>query len=109
MIAEKVASGLPAAIVIAIGLAFAAAPAPAVVAAGDCASLTDIRMANVSVVSAALVTEGAFTPPTPRGASALRVPAFCRVVVVATPTADSHINIEIWIPDAGGWNGRFQG
>ena len=33
---------------------------------------------------------------------------FCRVVGVATPTADSHIGFEIWLPPASSWNGKYQ-
>ncbi|MEO7274380.1 MAG: tannase/feruloyl esterase family alpha/beta hydrolase [Vicinamibacterales bacterium] len=33
--------------------------------------------------------------------------AFCRVAVTLTPTADSDIKIEVWMP-ATGWNGKFQ-
>jgi len=36
------------------------------------------------------------------------MPAFCRIEAVATPTRDSKINIEIWLP-LQGWNGRFLG
>jgi len=41
------------------------------------------------------------------------LPAFCRVVVEATPSADSSIKIEVWMPENGkngaGWNGKLQG
>ena len=37
-----------------------------------------------------------------------KLPAFCRVVAVAKPTADSDITIEVWMPLAG-WNGKLQG
>ena len=36
------------------------------------------------------------------------LPAFCRVVAEAKPTADSDIKIEVWMPLAG-WNGKLQG
>lgn len=35
--------------------------------------------------------------------------AFCRIVGVATPTADSHIGFEVWLPPASRWNGKFRG
>jgi feruloyl esterase len=35
------------------------------------------------------------------------LPAFCRVQAKLTPTADSLINMELWMP-AGGWNGRLE-
>ena len=36
------------------------------------------------------------------------VPEFCRVVAELTPTADSVIKIEVWMPTAG-WNGKYRG
>lgn len=36
------------------------------------------------------------------------LPAFCRVVALSKPTADSNIRIEVWLPLAG-WNGKFMG
>ena len=37
-----------------------------------------------------------------------KLPAFCRVIVDAKPSADSDIKIEVWMP-VDGWNGRLQG
>ena len=34
-------------------------------------------------------------------------PAFCRVAATLTPTSDSDIKIEVWLP-LSGWNGKFQ-
>jgi feruloyl esterase len=36
------------------------------------------------------------------------VPAHCRVVAVLRPSNDSEINMELWLPPAGVWNGKFQ-
>jgi len=36
------------------------------------------------------------------------VPPFCRVVAVSTPSEQSTIGVEIWLP-LSGWNGRFLG
>jgi feruloyl esterase len=35
------------------------------------------------------------------------LPAFCRVEAVATPVPGSEIHFEVWIPDAGAWNGKL--
>jgi feruloyl esterase len=35
------------------------------------------------------------------------VPAFCRVIAEARPSADSALGIEVWLP-ARGWNGELQ-
>ena len=34
------------------------------------------------------------------------LPSFCRVAVTLTPSSDSDIRIEVWLPTQ--WNGRFQ-
>ncbi len=66
------------------------------------------------IVSTQTVAAGAFMPP---GAAMLNpsqkaivagLPAFCRVVVMDTPVADSAIPIEVWMP-VKGWNGKFRG
>jgi hypothetical protein len=68
------------------------------------------------VTAATLVAAGAFQPPAgaggpPPGVGAGRysnLPAFCRVQVTLTPTADSDIKSEVWLP-ASGWNGKYVG
>jgi len=32
----------------------------------------------------------------------------CRVIAYSTPTSDSHINFEVWLPPASTWNGKFE-
>lgn len=59
---------------------------------------------TLSVVSR--ITAG--TLRAPDGPAAVRyadLPAFCRVVGIIHPTADSHIRFELWLPER--WNGRF--
>ena len=34
---------------------------------------------------------------------------FCRVAAYATPTSDSHIQFEVWLPPAAKWNGLYLG
>ncbi len=50
-----------------------------------------------------------FKPPVSPGAPPpnFPIPAFCRVEAVATPTSDSHIEFEVWLPTSG-WNGKFE-
>ena len=43
----------------------------------------------------------------PRAARFARLPSFCRVAATLTPSADSDIKIEVWLPGIG-WNGKFQ-
>jgi feruloyl esterase len=39
------------------------------------------------------------------GPSSLQVPAFCRVAATLTPSPDSDIRMELWLP--ANWNGKF--
>jgi feruloyl esterase len=51
---------------------------------------------------------GPFTPSDGRkDAEAPMLPAHCRVAAVLRPSADSHIEIEVWLP-TDTWNGKFQ-
>ena len=86
--------------------------APRVVAAPlACQSLGQMAVANGTVISADPVQAGAFTPPGPANASAAAafkiLPAFCRVTLRLTPTPDSDIRVEVWLP-LDGWNRKIQ-
>jgi feruloyl esterase len=85
----------------AVALAFSAAPA----LAATCSSLTGLSLPHASVTLAQAVPAGSFT--TPDGQTFNNLPAFCRVVVVSRPSPDSHIGIEVWMPDTI-WSGRYQ-
>ena len=41
------------------------------------------------------------------GAAFQNLPAFCRVAATLTPSSDSEIKIEVWLPETG-WNGNLQ-
>ncbi|MEJ1969162.1 MAG: tannase/feruloyl esterase family alpha/beta hydrolase [Rhizomicrobium sp.] len=87
--------------------AAAAAPSTAPVFTGTpCDKLIALTIPDVTITAAAPVAAGPFTTQGMRQSAEL--PAFCRVQGVAAPTADSHIQFEVWIPQAGGWNGKFQ-
>ncbi|MDB5593818.1 MAG: prolyl oligopeptidase family protein [Hyphomicrobiales bacterium] len=78
-----------------------------------CAGLARLPVADATIVSASAVGAGRFVPPPAPyapdlGERAAKMPAFCRVEVVATPTPDSKIGIEIWLPLLD-WNGRLLG
>jgi feruloyl esterase len=57
---------------------------------------------GLKIVSATRVPAGTFAAG---DGQRLRVPASCRVVALASPTKDSRIGLELWLPD--GWNGRY--
>jgi feruloyl esterase len=103
-----------------------AAPTP-------CANLKSLSLPNTTVTMAEAVAPGVFTPPPAPPAAAipgapapaaegggrggqrgggappaapLNVPAFCRVAATLRPSADSQIDMEVWLPE--NWNGKFQ-
>src|SRR5262245_15609190 len=61
----------------------------------SCEDLRAIALPSVTITAAEPVK------------AAPSVPAHCRVAAVLTPSADSHIEIEVWLP-ADGWNGKLQ-
>jgi len=101
-----------------------------------CEKLATLALPNTTITAAQLVPAGPFTP-TPQGppgapvtpaagpaagrgapaggrggqgpgaAAPIMLPAHCRVAAVLKPSADSHIEIEVWLP-AENWNGKFQ-
>src|SRR5882672_11942640 len=86
----------------------------------SCEGLAQLELIGAKIHSAQTVAAGAFTPPpniTPwmvgDPSFYKMLPAFCRAVVEATPSADSSIKIEVWMPENGpsgsGWNGKLQG
>lgn len=85
-------------------------------AARSCESLARLKTPHVSVTLAEEVTSGDFTAGGSEELTGL--PSFCRVVVQMTPTADSRIGAEIWLPlthwnnkllavGSGGWGGAI--
>lgn len=74
--------------------------------AGTCERLASLKLADITITSAQSVPAGSFM--TPDGETFSNLPAFCRVVAVATPTPESHINFEVWMP-VNSWNKRFRG
>jgi feruloyl esterase len=74
----------------------------------SCESVKALALPNTSVTLAQPVAAGGFTPQGGRGAEVFKsLPAFCRVAATLTPSADSEIKMEVWLPEAG-WNGKLQ-
>src|SRR4051812_27727668 len=78
-----------------------------------CESLSQFAQPHVAVTLAQTVGAGEFTPPG-RGPSTgagqgpfANLPEFCRVAATLTPSSDSDIKIEVWLP-ASGWNGKLE-
>src|SRR4051812_39476027 len=72
-----------------------------------CESVMSLRMPDAKVTAATLTPAGGFTPPSGAAAAYKDVPAFCRVSMTLTPSTDSDIKVEVWLPSAG-WNRKFQ-
>jgi feruloyl esterase len=96
-------------------IAFAAASAHAQ-STPNCEALAKLAIPQAKITSAESIVAGALTLPTPGGIAQAAaaatffksLPAFCRVAVDSTPSSDSDIKIEVWLP-AANWNGKFQG
>jgi feruloyl esterase len=73
--------------------------------AQSCQSLASLKLPNTTITAAEAVAAGTFSP-SGGGKPIAEVPEFCRVAATLTPSADSDIKIEVWLPT--GWNGRFQ-
>jgi feruloyl esterase len=71
----------------------------------DCQSLSALWLPHATVTSAQPVPAGTFTPP--GGAPLNGLPAFCRVTGTSSPSSDSEIRFEVWIPDGSGWNRKY--
>lgn len=80
--------------------------------AASCDSLSSIQLPDTKITSAQTVAAGTFTPPNGRGGRGganpyESVPSFCHVAATLTPSSDSDIKIEVWLPLIG-WNQKFQ-
>ncbi len=82
-------------------------------AASSCEDLTALAITNTTITTVVNVPAGPFSAqpgraggraPAPRD-----FPAFCRVTAVARPVPGSEITVEIWLPPAESWNGKFLG
>jgi feruloyl esterase len=82
-------------------------------AGARCLALASQVISGARVLSSEMVEAGAFRaatsgilPDLPQRLASM--PAFCRVQIAATPSPESRIGIEIWLP-VRQWNGRFLG
>src|SRR3954462_4799911 len=79
------------------------------VMASPCTNLQSLQLRETTITSATDNTSGIFVVPGTNPPQAITgLPAFCRVTATLTPTSDSSIKIEVWLP-ANNWNGRFLG
>jgi feruloyl esterase len=74
--------------------------------AATCASLVGLALPDTTITAAEPVAAGTYTAPD--GEVFTNLPGFCRIAATLTPTSDSNIKIEVWMPYSG-WNGRHLG
>lgn len=90
-------------------------PLTAPLCAASCESLVSLKLSDAKITTAELVPAGGFAPPSAgqgggKGGALnayKNVPEFCRVSATLTPSSDSDINVEIWLPSSN-WNRKFQ-
>jgi feruloyl esterase len=70
-----------------------------------CEALTTISLPRVTLTTVEFVAAGA-APGRGRGGPAAPLPAHCRIAATLAPSADSHIEMELWLP-VENWNGKF--
>jgi feruloyl esterase len=73
-------------------------------AAAPCERLKSLAGPDMTITVAELVAAGPYAAG--RGEQAVALPAHCRIAAALTPTPDSHIEMELWLP-AENWNGKF--
>jgi len=78
-------------------------------AVAACERIADTTLSGAEVLHATAVPAGPLRADDrePAAVGTTSLPAHCRVSLVARPSPDSHIRIEVWMPSAG-WNGRFE-
>ena len=71
-----------------------------------CDALKAVSLPRATLTAVEFVAAGSPAPGRGRGGAAAALPAYCRVAVTLAPSADSHIEMELWLP-AENWNGKF--
>jgi feruloyl esterase len=74
--------------------------------AATCESLASLSLPNITITAAQTVPAGNYIAA--NGQTYSNLPTFCRVAATATPTSQSDINFEVWMPPAGTWNGIYR-
>jgi feruloyl esterase len=71
-------------------------------AAASCEGLASLKLPDTTITAAERNAKGSFDQPEGR-----QPPGSCRVAATLTPSKESRINIEVWLP-LSGWNGNLQ-
>jgi feruloyl esterase len=71
-------------------------------AAASCEGLASLKLPDTTITAAERNAKGSFDEPEGR-----QPPGSCRVAAMLTPSKESRIKIEVWLP-LSGWNGKLQ-
>lgn len=94
---------LPSLLLIGAGIQSAAAGTPT-----SCASLTAFSYPDTTISSAASQPGGPYAAPDAWHLVFTSLPPYCEVQATIKPTADSSINVRVWMPTTN-YNGRYLG
>ena len=72
-----------------------------------CQALASLALPGGTITLARAYETGDFMPPGAEAGEGARLPPFCRVAATLSPSADSDIRIELWMPLAD-WNSKLQ-
>jgi hypothetical protein len=72
----------------------------------DCSALKDLRLPDAAILSAEVVAAGDASTNSFQQSNHQPYPAYCLVKAEATPSSDSKIGIEVWLP-LSAWRGNF--
>jgi feruloyl esterase len=91
---------------------FCLAGASMALAQNPCEKLKSYPLPNTTITMAESIPAGPFQiPPGLPGVPTpppILLPAHCRIAAVLTPSSDSRIEMEVWLPLAEVWNGKFE-
>jgi feruloyl esterase len=76
-------------------------------AADTCSNLASLKLTDITITAAQTIPAGNYTAAD--GNTYDNLPTFCRVAATVTPTSQSNINFEVWMPPSGAWDGIFRG
>jgi feruloyl esterase len=80
--------------------------AAAMLQSNPCEALKTLSLTGMVVTAAEFVPAGAPETGRGRGGVAAPLPSHCRVAATLRPSADSEIEMELWLPTEN-WNGKF--
>jgi feruloyl esterase len=86
----------------------ALAPRPATAAGQTCEGLAAFQYPDATVTMAQSEPGGPYVAPDAWHLVFTDLPPYCRVTATLTPTPDSSINVEVWMPTSR-YNGRYLG